>query len=105
MKRVPRLSAILFTISIIFLTSLPGRTVSATAAPATRQLPTEIHAEQTPPDITITGDFPQITGIGDFNGDGVSDFLVRYQRLINDTGTVIFFKFGIIFGKRNPTTP
>jgi hypothetical protein len=105
MKRVPRLSAILFTIATIFLTSLTGRMVSATDAPAARQLPTEIHAEQTTPDITLTGGFSQVTGTGDFNGDGVSDFLVKYEHPVGDTGSFVFFKFGIIFGRRSPTQP
>ncbi|HXF39348.1 MAG TPA: FG-GAP repeat protein, partial [Blastocatellia bacterium] len=71
-----------------------------------RQLPTRIRVEDTPADITIIGGVSRIVGSGDFNGDGVEDFLVEYRKLISeDTGTVVFIKFGMIFGKRNQTTP
>jgi len=71
-----------------------------------RQLPTRIRVEDTPADITIIGGVSRIVGSGDFNGDCVEDFLVEYRKLISeDTGTVVFIKFGMIFGKRNQTTP
>ena len=71
-----------------------------------RQLPTRIRVEDTPADITILGGLSRIVGSGDFNGDGVEDFLVEYRELIGEnTGTVVFIKFGMIFGKRNQTTP
>jgi len=71
-----------------------------------RQLPTRIRVEDTPADITILSGVSRVVGSGDFNGDGVEDFLVEYRKLISeDTGTVVFIKFGMIFGKRNQTTP
>lgn len=89
----------LFIIAIAVFAGLPHSTAVAQTA---RQLPAEIRADQTPPDITITGGFVQGAGIGDFNGDGVTDFLVRYAHFVGqEAQTFVFFKFGIIFGHRN----
>jgi len=71
-----------------------------------RQLPTRIRVEDNPADITILGGLSRVVGSGDFNGDGVEDFLVEYRKLISeDTGTIVFIRFGMIFGKRNQPMP
>ena len=91
------------TILVLAVSPLSPRRVGR--AQTARQLPGEIQADQTPPDITITGGFAQVTGIGDFNGDGVDDFLVKYERWIGEASSLVFFKFGIIFGKRGASLP
>ena len=40
-----------------------------------KQLPTRIRIEDTPADITILGGLGRVVGTGDFNGDGIEDFL------------------------------
>ena len=50
------------TILVLAVSPLSPRRVGR--AQTARQLPGEIQADQTPPDITITGGFAQVTGIG-----------------------------------------
>jgi hypothetical protein len=74
-------------------------------AQTARQLPTRIQASSTPADMTIIGTPGFIAGAGDFNSDGVDDFLVKHQQGPTDFGVITFLKFGIIFGKRNQNNP
>src|SRR6185503_16866690 len=71
-----------------------------------RQLATRIQVEDTPADIAISGGPSHVVGTGDFNGDGVDDFLVEYKKLVGvDVTRIVFVKFGIVFGKRNLSKP
>lgn len=77
----------LLIVAAVVLSNLPGVLYSGASilAQTARQLPSRIEADQTPADITITGGFLQVAGTGDFNGDGVDDFLVKYERSVGET--------------------
>ncbi|HKP10814.1 MAG TPA: hypothetical protein VJZ91_01845, partial [Blastocatellia bacterium] len=105
MRRFPHQLIPLLTFALAVLVCSPSPRVSVAGAQAARQLPTEIVAEQTTPDIKINGGFEGVAGVGDFNGDGVSDFLINDLRQGVVGGQTDPFKFGIIFGKRNPAQP
>lgn len=101
----------LYRISIIAAlmvsTSLFGLLLQGTVihSQTVRQLPTRIRVEDTPADITILGGLGRVVGTGDFNGDGIEDFLVEYTKIVGDLQEIVFLNFGIIFGKRNQTQP
>ncbi len=69
----------------------------------TGQLPTRIQVDDTPADITVIGGVGRVVGTGDFNGDGIQDFLIEYTKIEGDVQEIVFLNFGIIFGKRNQT--
>jgi hypothetical protein len=80
------------------------------AASGQHSLPTWFTLSTMPADITfneiqpIVVTIPIITATGDFNGDGITDFLITYPRPAIDTIPPLT-KAGIIFGNRNLTTP
>src|SRR5262245_30607532 len=96
----PLLVTALFVASQLFLPSDHGATV---CSQTTRQLPTRIRVDDTPADIAVIGGVGRVVGTGDFNGDGVQDFLIEYTKIEGDTQEIGFLNFGIIFGKRNQT--
>src|SRR6266702_1290660 len=65
----------------------------------TGQLPTRIQVDDTPADITVIGGVGRVVGTGDFNGDGIQDFLIEYTKIEGDVQEIVFLNFGIIFGK------
>lgn len=82
---------------------LSNGTVPTTSAVSSTQLFPRINTQNTPADITISGGPSRFLGNGDFNGDGVDDFLVEYNTQSGAPPVVAFQKFGLIFGKRSPT--
>lgn len=113
MKRVlhPRLS--LYMITLLALLSSPVSINQAVSAQTMRQWPTRLQAGNTPADITLTrtlgqtsdDEFGQVVGVGDFNGDHISDFLASYSKDIlddDDTFRLHTVRYGIFFGKSNP---
>jgi hypothetical protein len=79
---------------------LAGKNVEVHAK-AGRTLPTDIQLGVTPADVRIIeGDHSGITGIGDFNGDGLADILIEYiaQDPFPGVGTVVTGS-AIVFGK------
>jgi hypothetical protein len=95
-------AALLLLVICIVLSPLIDCVTITSRAQAVRAIPTRIDATKTPPDITIKASSNPVVDSGDFNGDGVDDFLVRYAVR---AGSVTFIKFGIIFGKRNQDRP
>lgn len=81
MKSVlPRIESLLVSGFIIFsILSGPFNKNETVQAQTSRQLPTRIQASTTPADMTITGNPSFIVSTGDFNGDGVHDFIVKYR--------------------------
>jgi FG-GAP-like repeat/FG-GAP repeat len=114
MKRILHPSISLCLITLLALLSSPAPINSVVSAQTGRQLPTRLQAGDTPADITLTrilgltsdDDLGGVVGIGDFNGDRISDFLVSYSREILDSDDVFraqMVRYGIFFGK--PTSP
>ena len=100
---------------IVLLTLLsPLATITQSVrAQAAHQWPTRLQANSTPADITLTSISGQSTdvasgvvvGIGDFNGDRISDFLVSYSKFLPDSDGSFSehaVRYGIFFGKPNP---
>jgi hypothetical protein len=95
-------AALLLSVICVVLSPLIDCVTITSRAQAVRTIPTRIDATKTPPDITIKASSNPVVGSGDFNGDGVDDFLVRYAV---KAGSITLIKFGIIFGKRNQDHP
>jgi len=80
------------------------------AASSPHSLPAWFPLSSIPADITFSDKQPiieflaRIVATGDFNGDGIADFLVTYERPTTDT-TPSLAKAGIIFGKKDLNTP
>src|ERR671938_2131137 len=91
----------LFATSIII--GLPGVGINPVSAQSVRPLPTQILTTKPPADITIIQGQNAVVGHGDFNGDGVADFLVAYRRTMTAGGSPLLLQFGIVFGKPHPT--
>lgn len=94
-----------FFTSVIVVLGITGphNTSDIVKAQAARQLPTRIQADDTPADITISGDLSRVIATGDFNGDGVDDFFAVYLERV--ASSIVFRKYGIIFGKRGQNRP
>jgi len=116
MKRVLRQSVSLYVITLLALLSSPAPINRVASAQTGRQWPTRLQAGDTPADITLTrtlgltrdDELGLVVGIGDFNGDRVSDFLVSYSKDIlddDDTFRQHMVRYGIFFGKPNPSAP
>jgi hypothetical protein len=106
-----------FIIALLVLLNSPTPISYVAYAQAARQWPTRLQAGDTPADITLArllglaGDdeLGLVVGIGDFNGDHISDFLVSYSKAIDvyDSGVLreTMVRYGIFFGKSNPPEP
>lgn len=107
------------SLSIITLLALLSSSVSinqVVSAQTVRQWPTRLQAGNTPANITLTrtlgltsdDEFGAVVGIGDFNGDHISDFLASYSKDIlddDDTFRLHAVRYGIFFGKPAPPAP
>ncbi|HJQ23243.1 MAG TPA: VCBS repeat-containing protein [Blastocatellia bacterium] len=113
MKRALRQIVALSILAALAWLSSP---VPITHAATTRQWPTRLQADATPADITLTRNLNvsindesgDVVGIGDFNGDRISDFLVSYTKVVHDSDNVLrqrMVKYGIFFGKPDPPEP
>jgi hypothetical protein len=67
-------------------------------------LPGYIQISDKPADITIIrNEAIEVAGVGDFNGDGVDDILIRSNHFVNSCPELI--RVGIIFGKKGFVSP
>jgi hypothetical protein len=117
MKRILHPSVSLCMIASLALLGSPVSIRNVVWAQTARQLPTRLQAGDTPADITLTRTFGLasddelglVVGVGDFNGDHLSDFLVSYSKSIDvfDSGVLreTMVRYGIFFGKPNPRVP
>jgi FG-GAP-like repeat len=117
MKRILHLSVSLFMTASFVLLGSPVSIRNIVCAQTARQLPTRLQAGDTPADITLTrtlgltseDDLGLVVGVGDFNGDHLSDFLVSYSTYIDvfDSGSLreTMVRYGIFFGKPNTPEP
>jgi hypothetical protein len=116
MKRLLHPSISFYMIALLALLSLPAPINRVASAQAVRQWPTRLQTTDTPADITLTrtlgltsdDELGEVVGIGDFNGDRISDFLVSYSKDIlddDDTFRLRMVRYGIFFGKANSPGP
>lgn len=116
MKRILHPGVSLFLIASLALLGSPAPINSVVSAQTARQWPTRLLANGTPADITLTRELNlsfqdesgDVVGIGDFNGDRISDFLVSYSKAVRGSDNVFserMVKYGIFFGKPNPSEP
>lgn len=116
MKPTLRQIVALFVLAALVLLNSSAPINQAVIAQTARQWPTRLQAGRTPADITLTREsnlsikdvFGDLVGIGDFNGDHISDFLVSYSKVLPDSDNVFrerMIRYGIFFGKPNPPEP
>src|SRR5690349_18438252 len=116
MKHLPGKHLWPCTILLLVLLSPPASINQVVNAQSARQWPTRWQAGDTPADLTLArtlgltdkDELGEVVGMGDFNGDRISDVLVSYKKAVpisEDRLTDRVVRYGIFFGKSAQAAP
>src|SRR5262245_20485678 len=91
----------LFVVGLLLVALWYQPVATRAAGQTSRQLPAVVRFPQYSPDLTVNNLLASPPLTGDFNGDGLDDFLINYPLPCFECGSVGPVKFGIFFGKRD----